>query len=432
MAYRSRLERLARTRSKSPSVVRIGSAVATLATRCEAMTVFSRHTIGPKPRRTRVQMIAAGVVLLVVVLLIAEAITDAVNDSPQVGRRALASWVAGVQPLLAASSAMGAAVHSIDAVNASTTRAALDAALATLTSTTASNLVDFDDLGIQAPSSGDRALVEHVLNSRALAVTELTQSVSLATTPSAATQSATASCVAAGRAIQAGDGAIGTLNGVFQTIRGVSHQQFRKWEAYGLTLGSGGCSNLVGTLRANHGLTLRRALKLVAISILPSPVQINGVPNPTTTTTTLPSHATTTTPTTTTTPPGLGTTTSTSSTTTTTTTTIPVTTTTLQIPPQSARSVLPPTNAITADVVVADTGDEAVPGVTVTVEVRGADGALMKRSGSAPQIAAGGSAYLTIGPVPLKSVRGTFVLEVEASAPGVAPSEQVVTLVRSS
>ena len=52
---------------------------------------------------------------------------------------------------------------------------------------------------------------------------------------------------------KAGDGAIGTLDGVFRTIRGVSHQQFRKWSTYAATLGSGGCSNLVRTLRANHG-----------------------------------------------------------------------------------------------------------------------------------------------------------------------------------
>jgi hypothetical protein len=70
--------------------------------------------------------------------------------------------------------------------------------------------------------------------------------------------------------------------------------------------------------------------------------------------------------------------------------------------------------------------------VTVTVEVSRSDGGVTERSGAVPQIAAGGSAYLTIGPVPLGSVRGTFLLRVEASASGVAPSEQVVTLVRSS
>jgi hypothetical protein len=396
------------------------------------MTVFSRRTIGPKPRRTRAQMIAVGVAILVVVLLVAEVITDAVNDSPQVGQRALASWAAGVEPLLSASSTMGEALHSIDAANASTTRATLDATFATIASTTSSNLAAFEDLGIQAPSARDGALVQHVLASRALAVTDLEESVSLATTPSADAQSATASCVEAARAIEAGDGALGTLNRVFQTIRGVSHQQFRKWASYASTLGSAGCSNLVGTLRANHALVLRSALKLVAISVLPSPVQINGVPNPTTTTTTttVPLHSTTTSTSSTSIPTGAGTTTTTSSTTTT--TTIAVTTTTLQIPSASARSVLPPTRAVTADVVVADAGDTPVRGVTVTVGVKGASGGVVARSGSVPRIEAGGSAYLTIGPVPLGAVHGTFLLEVEASATGVVPSKQVVTLVRSS
>jgi hypothetical protein len=377
-------------------------------------------------------MIAVGVAVLVAVLLIAEVISDAVNDSPQVGRRALASWVAGVEPLLSASSAMGEAVHSIDDANASTTRAALDATLATLASITASNLVDLEDLGIQAPSARDTALVLNVLNSRAVAVTDLERSVMLATAPSAAVQSAESSCLAAERAIRAGDGAIGTLDGVFRSVRGVSHQQFRKWSTYAATLGSAGCSNLVQTLRASHALVLRSALKLVAISVLPSPVQINGVPNPSTTTTTtsttLPLHSTTTTSTTLL--AGSGTTTTTSSTTTT--TTIAATTTTLQIPPQSARSVLPPTSAVTADVLVADTGNAPVRGVTVTVEVRRASGAVSERSGSVPQIAAGASAYLTIGPIPLGKVRGTFLLQVQASASGVVPSKSVVTLVRSS
>jgi hypothetical protein len=374
-------------------------------------------------------MIAVGVAILVVVLLIAEVISDAVNDSPQVGQRALASWVAGVQPLLSASSALGEAVHSIEAADASTTRAALDATLATLAGITASNLVDYEDLGIQAPSARDSALVSNVLNFRAAAVTDLERSVTLATTPAAAASAAESSCLAAERSVKAGDGAIGTLDGVFRSIRGVSHQQFRKWSTYAATLGSAGCSNLVQTLRANHALVLRSALKLVAISVLPSPVQINGVPNPTTTTTTtLPLHSTTTTSTTLL--AGSGTTTTTSSTTTT--TTIAATTTTLQIPPQSARSVLPPTSAVTADVLLADTGNAPVRGVTVTVEVRGASGAVSERSGSVPQIAAGASAYLTIGPIPLGKVRGTFLLQVEASASGVAPSKSVVTLVRSS
>jgi hypothetical protein len=395
------------------------------------MTVFSRRTIGPKPRRTRAQMIAVAVAVLVVVVLIAEVISDAVNDSPQVGQRALASWVAGLQPLLSASSAMGEAVHSIEAADASTTRAALDATLATLAGITASNLADYEDLGIQAPSARDSALVSNVLNSRATAVADLERSVTLATTPAAVFAAAESSCVAAERAVRAGDGAIGTLDRVFRSIRGVSHQQFRKWSTYAATLGSAGCTNLVHTLRANHALVLRSALKLVAISVLPSPVQINGVPNPTTTTTTstpLPLHSTTTTSTTF--PAGSGTTTTTSSTTTT--TTIAATTTTLQIPPQSARSVLPPTSAVTADVLVADTGNAPVRGVTVTVEVRGASGTVSVRRGSVPQIAAGASAYLTIGPIPLGKVRGTFLLQVEASTSGVAPSQSVVTLVRSS
>jgi hypothetical protein len=83
-------------------------------------------------------------------------------------------------------------------------------------------------------------------------------------------------------------------------------------------------------------------------------------------------------------------------------------------------------------VVVADTGDAPVRGVTVTVDVSGASGGVTERHSSVSQIAAGGSAYLTIGPVPLGKVRGTFLLQVEASASGVAPSKQVITLVRSS
>jgi hypothetical protein len=68
----------------------------------------------------------------------------------------------------------------------------------------------------------------------------------------------------------------------------------------------------------------------------------------------------------------------------------------------------------------------------VTAEVTGAGGDTTTRSASVPQIGAGGSAYVTIGPIPLGKVDRTFLLEVEASASGVAPSKLVVTLVRSS
>jgi hypothetical protein len=397
------------------------------------MTVFSRRTIGPKPRRTRAQVIVVVVVSLVIVLLIAEVITDAVSDSPQVGTRALATWAAGVEPLLSSSSSVGQAVQKIDGANDSMTRATLDAALATLTSVTAATSSGNDDLGIQAPSNRDAALVKEVLDARSSAASNLAESVTLATTPSASAQSAAASCLVASGAIKAGDDAIGRLDEVFKSIHGIAHQQFRKWSTFSSTPGSIGCSSLVHALRANQALALRSGLKLVAISVLPSPVQINGVPNPTTTTTTtsttLPLHATTTTSTTT--PFGGGSTTTTSSTTTT--TTIPVTTTTLQIPPSSARSVLPPTGIVTADVVVANTGTAPLKAVTVTISVLGgSDQVFAASSNSVPEIAAGSSAYLTVGPVHLGKVAGTFELKVAAAAAGVATAKQVITLVRSS
>ncbi len=395
--------------------------------------MFSRRTIGPKPRRTPAEIVVVIAVVVVLALLIAEVINDAVNDSPQVGTRALATWAAGVEPLLSSSSATGQAVQAIDAVNASTTRATLDATLATLTSLTAENQTEDDELGIQAPSSLDATLVQRVLRSRLAAATNLARSVALATTPSGTAQSAAASCVAAEAAITAGDDAVGTLNEVFRTIRGVDHQQFRKWSSYAPILGSSGCSRLVHALRANPALARRSGLKLVAISVLPSPVQINGVPNPTTTTTTsttLPAQVTTTT-TSTTLPFGASTTTSTSSTTTT--TTVAVTTTTLQIPPGAARSVLPPTSVVTVDVVVANSGDAPVGQVTVTIEVLTAGGrVLASRSSATPRIAAGGSAYVTIGPVRLAKVRGIFELDVAASASGDATAQRVITLVRSA
>jgi ribosomal protein S14 len=393
------------------------------------MTVFSRRTIGPKPRRTRTQAIAVVVVGLVVVLLIAEVITDAVDESSKVGTRALATWAAGVEPLLSSSSAMGQAVQKIDSADASMTRATLDATLATLTSVTAGNERANSGLGIQAPSARDAELVSEVLADRSSAAVNLAQSVALATTPQASTSSATASCQSAGAAMKAGDEAVGTLNGVFRSIQGIARQQFRKWSEFGAIPGSGGCASLVHTLRANQALALRSALKLVAISVLPSPVQINGVPNPTTTTsTTLAAHSTTTTSTTL--QFGAPTTTTTS---TTTTTTIPVTTTTLQIPPGSARSVLPPAGSVTADVVVEDSGTAPVKNVTVTVSLVASSGRVIgARTDFVPQIRAGGSAYLTIGPLHLNKVTGSFELKVAASASGVATARQVITLVRST
>jgi hypothetical protein len=325
---------------------------------------------------------------------------------------------------------MGQAVQKIDSANASMTRAALDATLATLTGVTAENKSADDHLGIQAPSAKDAGLVTKVFDARASAATSLAESVALATSPAASESAATASCSAAGAAIRAGDDAIGVVNTAFGSIRGVTHHVFKKWSGFGTVLDSSGCAGFVHNLRANPALALRSALKLVAISVLPSPVQVNGVPNPTTTTTstTVPLHSTTTT--TTTTSFGVSSTTSTS---TTTTTTLPVTTTTLQIPPSSARSVLPPTGSVTADVVVANTGTLPVKHVTVTISVVASSGEEVgERVNSATVIGPDSSAYLTIGPVHLGKLKGTFELKVAASANGVAAARQVITLVRSA
>ncbi len=95
--------------------------------------------------------------------------------------------------------------------------------------------------------------------------------------------------------------------------------------------------------------------------------------------------------------------------------------------------MLPPTNAVTADVIVANSGDAPVKGVTVTLEVVNTAGRiLVERSNAVPQIAADSSAYLMIGPVHLGKVTGTFELKLAASAIGVATAKQVITLVRSS
>jgi hypothetical protein len=370
------------------------------------------------------------VLCLFVALLIGEGVNDAIDQSPAVGARAKATWVAGIQPVLVSSSAIAPALADVERNPGALTRQSLDAATAALSEVLSGNQRAVASLGIKAPSARLSALVQQLLNERLSAFHSFAQMIAAATSLPHDDAAALSACMVAQGEIHRADATLASLGHSLGAQFASVFRSAPTWSSVVPHLETPGCTTLVNALGGNAALVEHRGLRLVAISVVPNPVQINGVPNPTTTTTsTTTTPGTQTTTTTTTTPVQTGTT----STTSTTTTTIPpVTTTTLQIPPASAKSVLPPTGTLAVQVVIQASGNQRVGPVIVSVQlVPAATEAGATRSRTITGLAPGASRYLAFSGIPLGNITGRFVLKVSATALGVPVVERSITLVRS-
>jgi hypothetical protein len=369
---------------------------------------------------------------LFVALLIGEVVNDAVGQSPKVGARATATWVAGVEPMLVSSAAIAPALSSVERNPGGLTRQSLNAALEALNEVLQGNEASVSSLAIKAPSTHALALVSQLLGQRQRVVASIEQMVSAATAVPHDHASAVAECIDAQSAIRRGDSTLESLRRSLGTKYATVFRSSPTWASVLPHLAAPGCGTLASSLSSNVALTQHRLLKLVAISVLPNPVQINGVPNPTTTTTstttTLP-HGQQTTTTSTTVPVQTGTTTTSTSSTT---TQPPVTTTTLQIPPSSARSVLPPTGTISVQVVVQDSGNESAGPVLVSVQlVPKPTETSVTRSRAIATLTPGGAKYMDFKAIPLGNIAGSFEIKVTATAIGTPTVQRMITMVRS-
>lgn len=372
------------------------------------------------------------VLCLFVALLIGEGINDAINQSPAVGARAEATWVAGIQPILVTSSAIAPAVADMERNPSALTRQHLDAATAALNEVVSANQRSLAALGIKAPSQHLLTLVQQVLDSRLSASHSISQMIAASTSVLRDHAASLSACMSAQVQIQRADAALASLRHSLGSRFASVFRSAPSWSSTVPHLQSPGCTTLVNALSGNAALVDHRGLRLVAVSVIPNPVQINGVPNPTTTTTTTTTTPGTSTSTTTTTTPVQTGTTTTSTTSTTTTTAPVVTTTTLQIPPASSKSVLPPTGTLAVQIVLQADGNQRVGPVIVSVQlVPVASETGVTRSRTISELGPGASRFLEFSGIPLGNISGRFVLKVSATALGVPVVERSITLVRS-
>lgn len=366
---------------------------------------------------------------LFVVLLVAEVIYDTEKQAPAVGARQHASWVAGVEPLLARSSTVSSVIAGVEQNPSAQTLATTTSSISAIEEVLSSAQASLRTLDLPAPSATASSSMTGLLAARVAAVAAFRQMLSAAALHQLGP--AIDACLELQSVVKVGDATLSDLTGELRMSKSRLFQSFRRWGSVLPRLASPGCGSLVAALSANMSLTAHFALRFAAISVVPSAVQINGVPNPTTTTTTtLPKKSSSTTTSTTTVTKSATTTTTTS---TTTSTTLPaVTTTTLQIPPLTSSSVLPPTGTITVQVVVENSGNQPLNDVRVTVQLAAATTTVpLPREETSGMLSPGSARDLTFGPIALGKISGSFQLQVSATASNSVRTASIITLVRS-
>lgn len=317
-------------------------------------------------------LVAAVVVLGVI---IGEVAADVVDSGRAAGRVAAETYVAELIPVVEDSTGLANTMHLVRNSAATLDRTSLERALGNLVTGTAENRAQLLSLGVPAPTARSGRLLETALDDRSEGARDLAQAVALAISPASGTTQARASAaslvVKAGKALIVGDEDY--VNFV-RSLPRYSHSgrlPASRWVHSPSSWVDSSAVTWVAQLSTLPKLEAHEDLVIVALTLQPPVVRINGLPTTTTTPPTTTTSSTTTTSTTTTTPttiPG-ATTSSTTSTTSTTTTSTSTTTTTTQLPPSSSTSVLPPTERVSVVLVVKNSGNVALSGIWAAASV---------------------------------------------------------------
>jgi hypothetical protein len=424
----------------------------------------------PVSRREHWRVVIGVVVLLLVCLVVGEVVDQVVKSSPGVGRRTNETWAAAVAALVDESNTLSPMLRDVRAHATDPAvfdRVTLQFALAELARGAASEATMYRTLGLAAPSSRAGVLASAVLNLRHEGIESLARGIGLAISGPAGRPPlarAARSLVTAGSRLVAADAAYRELVTSLRRGGGARSLPPSVWVLAPGVWSASSVGAWAGELRSAANLSFAPALSIVALALVPPPLNITGLPTTTTstTTTTLPATTTTTTTlpatTTTRTPKGharFGATTTTSSTTTTspgtvgssspansgststtTTSTLPGVTTTLQIPPAGSVSVVAATARLEVVVIVKNTGDTTARGAAVT--------AVLSPSGTSHTgaarvscrhrllaLAPGASQYVMMSKLAVRHATG-YELVVTATIPGGAPSARSLTLYVSS
>jgi hypothetical protein len=435
----------------------------------------------PPTRREHWRAVIGVVVVLLVCLVVGEVVDQVVKSSPGVGRRTNETWVAAVAALVDESNTLSPMLRDVRAHAtdpAAFDRVTLQFALAELKRGAASEATMYRTLGLAAPSSSAGALASAALNLRYEGVESLARGIGLAISrPTGRPPLARAarSLVAAGSRLVAADAAYRELVTSLRGSGGARHLPSSVWVLAPGVWSASSAGAWAGELRSAANLAFAPALSIVALALVPPPLNITGLPTTTTTTlvtttttlvtttttlvtttttttTTLPAttttrspkghalfQATTTTSSTTTTSPGtVGSSTPANSrpASTTTTSTLPGVTTTLQIPPAGSVSVVAATAQLEVVVIVKNTGDTTARGAAVTAVLSpsGASHAGAARVSCRHRLlvlAPGTSQYMVMPKLAVRHAT-SYELVVTATIPGGAPTARSLALYVSS
>ena len=325
------------------------------------------------------------VVALLLALVIGEVADQVASSSKAAARQGTRSWVAAISPIVAQSNALGKALAKLRTSATASGRQLLDAELAQVTLGAHQLQNRLSSIAIAPSSAAAARFLAEAIAGRARASVALAGAISLATSPGAPSSAASGRLGLAAAELRAADRD-------YVRFAALLHREDRRavlpksrWALPSAAWTEAAMVDWAAQLSRARALSAQRALSLLAVSLEPRVLKIEGLPTTTlapvsavhkrlpTTTTTASSHSSTSTS---------------SSTSTTTTTTTTSTTTTLQIPPAGSVSLVQATRAVAVSVVVAATGNLTMHGVVVTVSLSSGSPAAPAGSGSA---AAGGS-----------------------------------------
>lgn len=385
----------------------------------------------PRRRRRIWLPVLAGLLLA---LVIGEVANQVVSSSGAAATRSTRSWIAAVAPLVDQSSALSTTLSEVRN-GSSLHRTQLDVLLGELQGSARQLQRDYGALELAPPTPASGAALGAVFADRARAATQLSRAITLATSPPATTATAEDALARAVAELHAGDVAYRRFQGELPR-----HAARRLGASVWLVSPSAwrptALAVWASVLKRAQTLAGRRLLTLLAVSLQPRVLKIDGLPTSTaappattsTTTTTLPASTSSLTGTATTlghhsrrrrhhhgAP----------------TTSAPVaTTTTLQIPPAGSVSLVQATSRLTVTVVVASTGNLPVDGglVQVALVPTGKVAASPERSARhLPALAPGDARYLSLGPLAVRA-GATYQLHVTAGFPGGAQHQADIAL----
>ncbi len=338
-----------------------------------------RRRRGPTPgpiRRSKRRIAGAIVATLVLALVLGETINDVVKSSNGARMRALASWEAVASPLIVEENALTTTLESFRLQGAVRTRAEDDASLALLGNLTDRERHALDSIVLGPPNARAGALLTSIVSDRAAAIDSIEAGYGRATAPPHDIASASASFAAAGRSLIRADVAYRSLLSDLKVVGGRGlFPPSSWWDTDGAEWSAQGAARFAAALAFAHDLTALSSIDLVAVSVLPRPLHISGLPaTPTTTTTTSTTTSTTTTvPISSTGVTGVtgitgGTGFAPTTTTSTTTTTVPIERLPQVVPP-GALADIPPTAVLAVTAIVRDPGNVPLTGVTVAISL---------------------------------------------------------------